>query len=413
MIRFAANKSVTIAAIPGVIAAWLLLAAVACESAETAPGAPSCSGAVCDAACADDMGCGSFPSRPAVDSGGGGGQAARDAADEDAGSDPASDDGDACFAFTVTAQNRRQSADIIWVVDNSGSMATEIDEVNARMNDFSRQIVQSGIDVRVILISASLVEDPPSHGVCIGQPLGSGSCPDDSNPPGYLHVSQWVDSHNSLDLIASTFASWEQNLRPEAFKTFVVVTDDNAYSGYNFLDLIRGHPDLFESWCISGVFCQTPCPAAAAIGTVYQMLIDQSGGVAADLCEQDFQPVFDRLAAGVILSSDIECRWEIPDPPPGETFDKEMTNVMYTRADQSQVILAGVSGLAGCGTEGGWYFDDPGAPSEITVCPVTCVQMKRQTSVQIDVLFGCETTHRTCLPGRNNDFRFTGVPEEC
>lgn len=55
--------------------------------------------------------------------------------------------GGACAAVTQTAVNRLQPADIIFAIDNSESMDAEFAFVREEMNDFSRRIVASGIDV--------------------------------------------------------------------------------------------------------------------------------------------------------------------------------------------------------------------------------------------------------------------------
>ena len=102
-------------------------------------------------------------------------------------------------------------------VDNSGSMDEEIAAVRERLNAFSQQIVDSGVDVRIILIAAPLgmpvPQDPfdfdddsdENLGICIDPPLGSGTCPNDSQPPRYAHVPTEVGSHDALNLFIDTY----------------------------------------------------------------------------------------------------------------------------------------------------------------------------------------------------------------
>src|ERR1700753_1590776 len=75
--------------------------------------------------------------------------------------DPATgaDNGDACKAVVQQAEKQTGRADIVFVLDNSGSMAQEVSAVQSNLNSFSTQIEASGIDVHVVVISA-----PPGGG---------------------------------------------------------------------------------------------------------------------------------------------------------------------------------------------------------------------------------------------------------
>jgi hypothetical protein len=318
---------------------------------------------------------------------------------------------ESCAAISQTADNTRAPADIIFAVDNSGSMDEEIVFVREQLNAFSQQIIDSGVDVRIILITAPVVDPsvpvpPPSifddddddqdNGICIAAPLGSGTCPADSSPPRYLHVPVEVKSHDALNLFVETYSQWQPQLRPEATKTFVVVTDDNAedepnHTAAGFTQSVASlDPVQFANWSFSGIYCFSECPDAAEIGTVYQDLVAQTGGVGGDLCLQDFAPVFDALARSVIGASVLDCEWALPPPPAGEKFDSERVNVEYTAAGATQSVFH-VGAAQECGADGGWYYDDNAAPTRLLVCPSTCEAFKADISARLDVLFGCAT----------------------
>ena len=93
------------------------------------------------------------------------------------------DTGNECASIDDTAMVGMQPADIIVVVDNSGSMQLEAGFVQNNMNVFSSQIFLANIDAHVVLISATSNDDT---GICIPTPLGSGACPDDTKLPGYF-----------------------------------------------------------------------------------------------------------------------------------------------------------------------------------------------------------------------------------
>jgi len=314
--------------------------------------------------------------------------------------------GDQCAAISETATNQLQPADIIFAIDNSGSMDEEIVFVREQMNRFSQLIIDSGIDVRIILISAAIgMQDPDAdwdsdeqdNGVCIDAPLGSGSCPADSMAPRYTHVAEEVSSNDALNLFIDTYPTWRDQLRPNATKTFVVVTDDDATDGPNnsastFTSAAKALDPQFETFTFSGIYCFSECPEAAEIGQVYIDLVAQTGGVAGDLCLQDFAPVFDALADAVIGASRLDCEWTIPPPPPGQTLNPSLVNVQYTPSSTGTgETVFHHDAVTGCGANEGWHYDNNAAPTKVIACPATCTRLQADANAKLDVLFGCET----------------------
>jgi hypothetical protein len=237
------------------------------------------------------------------------------------------------------------------------------------------------------------------NGICIDPPLGSGTCPDDSNPPRFLHVPQEVGSNDALNLFVDTYPNWQAQLRANATKTFVVVTDDDASDGPNnsasaFTQAVTGlDATLFRAWTFSGIYCFSECPDAAAIGSVYVDLVAQTQGVSGDLCLQDFAPVFDALAQSVIGTSSLDCEWDIPPPPAGEILDVDKVNVQYTVSGGAAQPILHVPSSNDCGAQGGWFYNDAASPTRVRVCPTTCETIQADPGAKIDILFGCETVN--------------------
>jgi hypothetical protein len=315
-------------------------------------------------------------------------------------SGPPSSPDAACAAVNQQAETMKQPADIIWVLDNSGSMATEAAAVQSNMNIFAQQIIASGIDVRVVVLSAEqliIFGIPVGIGICIAPPLGSGQCPADSLPPKYLHVPAAVGSHDALNLLIDRYRDYASMLRPNASKTFVVVTDDEATQPPNnsaaaFTAAVKAlDPVMFAKWKLSGVYCSTPCLNCAGTGLVYEQLRQQTGGVSGDMCTTDFAPVFKALAESVIIGSKLACEWNIPPPPVGQTFDPGLVNVIYTPSGQTARDVFNVPLAADCGTQGGWFYDDAAKPTKILACPATCTEIQADMQAKIDVAFGCRT----------------------
>ena len=308
-----------------------------------------------------------------------------------------------CAGVTQKADQQKLPADIIWAIDTSGSMDTETKSVQQKMNAFAAGILQTGIDVHVVLIA-----EPPScvpifnicTGMCLPAPLGSGQCPGDSKAPYYLHVPETVASTDALLVIKDTYPKWKQMLRPNSVKHIVVVTDDNASSApYGTIgdvptwikDMTAQDPATLTGFKLSSIYCFSKCPAAATEGTQWRELVKQTGGVQGDLCKQDFQPVFNELAKAIVTGAQLSCTWKIPAPPMGQTFDPAKVNVEYHSGGTVDQIGFAKS-LADCGpTKGGWYYDNPAAPTAVLACPATCQKIQADPAGEVNLSFGCET----------------------
>jgi hypothetical protein len=310
--------------------------------------------------------------------------------------------GDECAAISETADVGIQPADIIVVVDNSGSMEFEANAVQSNLNAFSSQIFLADIDYRVVLLSAL---PPDDAGICVNPPLGAGTCPnDDTNLPGYLHVDQGVGSENALEVLLSRWPDYASSMRPGAAKHIVVVSDDNSSLAANdfvtqFMALdpnnagfklhgIVADADPVSS-CLTGGAC---CAISAAAGTVYMNLINQTGGLFGNLCDQEFQPIFDELATQVIEGATLSCEYAIPAPPDDMEFDPDKVNVEFDDGNGGTLAIGRVDSADECaGVTDGWYYDDPANPTTIYVCSQTCDKIQGFQTASVSIQFGCET----------------------
>ncbi len=321
--------------------------------------------------------------------------------------------GGSCASISAEAELGLSPADIIIAVDTSGSMSEESSEVQANLNNFATIITQSGVDVHVVLIA--------DEGVCIPSPLGTGQCGSgcaDENLPSYQHVCQGVSSTDALQKILDTYPLWKSSLRPDATKTFLVVSDDESdlsasdftnallaldpptFQGFKFDAIVSDEgPGVCTACFFACATCQSACcdksalciPLSAAEGKIYKELVNQTGGVFGDLCAQDFGPTFQDMATGVVQSTTLACSFDIP--MNGGTIDPTKVNVNYTASGSNmpQAIGYVAGGLAACGPSGGFYYDDPNNPTKILLCPATCTAVQSDTGGKIDVLFGCDT----------------------
>ncbi len=314
-------------------------------------------------------------------------------------------EGGECAAIGQQAENGFAPIDIIFAIDNSGSMTFEATEVQNNMNAFATAILNQGIDVHVAIIS----EDgppgffPPSNGVCIPPPLGSGgpcTMGGESDPPRYLRVPEQVSSSDALQKLLDLYPRYKPALRQKSLKYFAVVTDDNSFmDAFTFIQSVGAlDPGWFDSWKFFGVFCDgSPCATfpdpCAQMGSVYADLVSQTGGTQGSLCQgqSNFSGVFSALAQTIVTQTELACEWEIPTPPAGQVFDAGQVNVRFTPGAGTPRDIYKVASAAECGAEGGWYYDDPLNPTKVQVCAVNCDQMKFDDMGTVEVLFGCAT----------------------
>ena len=317
------------------------------------------------------------------------------------------DTGDAstgeCAEITEMAMNKKQPADILFVIDNSGSMQIEAASVKSNMNQFSTKIINSGIDAHVVLIS-SIGGDT---GMCIAPPLGGGGCPaTDNNLPTFLHINDSVGSNNPLQKLLDRHPDWKDQMRPEASKHIVVVSDDDSDLGANAFDaafkaLDPSYADYFFHAIVSEIdindflacFDDPACCAfTAAAGDVYLDLINKTNGVYGNLCEQNFTPVFDKLSTEVIQNAGLACEWVIPKPADEDVLDPEKVNVDFNDGMGGVLPIGKVELPADCANvTDGWYYDDPAMPTKILVCPQTCAKIQLAPKASMTIKFGCET----------------------
>jgi hypothetical protein len=87
----------------------------------------------------------------------------------------------------------------------------------------------------------------------------------------------------------------------------------------------------------------------------------------------------------------IPCALQIPAVAAGQTIDFQKVNVVYADATCKASTFSYVETPARCaGQTGGWYYDNPSAPTQITLCGPTCEQVKAAGG-QLVVSVGCMT----------------------
>lgn len=121
---------------------------------------------------------------------------------------------------------------------------------------------------------------------------------------------------------------------------------------------------------------------AQAGGTTQGFFIGSGSSATADLL----------AALKAIQGSQLSCEFVVPKTSSsGQAVDPKKVNVNFTPGGGTTETLGQVPSAADCGTDGGWYYDNPTAPTKITLCPVTCATAQSDKEAKIEILLGCAT----------------------
>lgn len=191
--------------------------------------------------------------------------------------------------------------DILWVLDNSGSMSNEIDLVSKNMNAFFKKM-KSNSDARVGVISS------------IGD-SGNALTLSDEIREDLVLSNTGVNSVNALNRTLEflgvalpgggrNFGVGKFFFRKESSKVLVIVTDDESeLPSDDFLARLKTVIDIkeFKLFGFTGTTRRKKAKCSIAKkGQQYINLADMTSGKIFDICEEDWSQNFDLLADSII-----------------------------------------------------------------------------------------------------------------
>jgi len=286
-------------------------------------------------------------------------------------------------------------ADIIWVVDESGSMSDNRQDITNNANNFFSRALASGLDFRM---GVTNVCDPSgSYKNIVGKFCSkiSTSDTDDggtdrflthaeqtifsscvNNPPGYEGGSEYgLDNAEEAVKKHLPRASGDPSkIRPDAKLVIIVATDEIpnelggvlSYSNYSqctldattqgkvnqaiqpYLSLFQGatDPEAAAMFHVIGGVCNNSCSADVAHG--YKELAQQLGGQIGDVCQKDLgntlQVIIDSIVAGasplkleyVPISSSLAVAMD------GAEIQRSRTNGFDYRSSANSLVFINV-----------------------------------------------------------------------
>ena len=183
--------------------------------------------------------------------------------------------------------------------------------------------------------------------------------------------------------------SWAAN-HPDHI-TAIVLATDGLPSACNPNDLSTIAAKAEEG------FSSTPSVRTFVLGIgdlvgLSQVALAGSGGtqdvipVSATNPDLSFLDALNRVRGG------LACTYGIPVPGNGAAVDPKLVNVEFTPDGGALEVIPRVTD-ADCAGQGGWFYDDPNAPTEIVLCPASCATVTSGAG-NLDVVLGCETIVR-------------------
>lgn len=375
-----------------------------------------------------------------------------DAAEKTAGSNPTTSDVP-CGFERYSASLEEKPVDIIFVIDNSGSMSDEARSVGENINaSFADIIRNSGLDFRVIMVT--------SHGewqdqdVCVSQPLSGGTCSPPPNQPvntaNFFHYDRQIGSHDSLQALIQSYNSGDKNgfapmgfqewLRLQAFKVIVEITDDDPTGRFddgstvnaaNFETQLFALGDHFgtpgkrnyifhsiiglaangaDAWTPDQAIVNSTCPTGVDEAVEYQKLSIATGGLRYPVCSfESYDAVFREIAQGVIEQSKIGCEIAFPDIPDGQVVLTDGIALEWRANANAPVELVTATSVNQCGDRN-FYVDG----DKIKLCPLLCDEVAVSTEGVLNVLAACGTPTEMCVP--TSDFEREcedGLDDDC
>jgi hypothetical protein len=205
--------------------------------------------------------------------------------------------------------------DILWVIDNSGSMQGEVDNLADTFDVFINGFVNLGLDFQIGVVTTDM-DDPLQSGLLQGTPKIITSS--DADPVGEFQATVALGTSGSgdergLDAAYAALTSPlidAENLglvRAGSILSVIVVTDEDDSSSIgpivfaNWLEAYQGDPALASFSAVAGPTSGLlPCFAlfsgvTAVPAPTYWDAVRNSGGVQLSICDMDMTDILTQL----------------------------------------------------------------------------------------------------------------------
>jgi hypothetical protein len=270
--------------------------------------------------------------------------------------------------------------DVVWVIDDSLSMLDDITRVQQNMAAFASSLIMAGLDYHIIVLN--------EPALTLGAAWDANQLHVDPTRFFPLSVIAWNDCYTPA---VDSFAQWSSHLRPDASLHFIMVTDDNSFMSWtDFQTRMSGLLSGRHFTVHAIVDPPQHCLTSSQPGSVYWEGAMATGGQQRSICEADWTPTFAAIQDSIRATAVIPCQYAIPEPTGGATYDRSKVNVQYVANGTTTRFMRKPS-MDGCGSDQGWYYDNPQNPTQVLLCPAACTFAEKQGG-SINVEFVCNET---------------------
>jgi hypothetical protein len=276
--------------------------------------------------------------------------------------------------------------DVLFVVDNSGSMAPQQANLVNNFNAFISSFVTKGYDFHIGVIPSDTYKAIFSWGAPYAR-LKDGQ---GTSHSGVFVIDQLTPNIEPTFMTNATlgiggsgderaFQSFKVALdsslnndfrRPNAFLAIIILSDEDdfshdansdinenySYSGLHtinyyktYLDTLTGSTSSLRRYSVNSIHildstCLAASHVAANIGVRYSALVDATGGVKGDICSPSFSTELDKIQQGILtLASQFHLPRipkvetiqvfvdgnQIPEGPSGWTYDAAANSIVF------------------------------------------------------------------------------------
>jgi hypothetical protein len=310
--------------------------------------------------------------------------------------------------------------DIYIMFDQSGSMSCPADRTGAGLNCINENVPSRRIDdVRSAVVQ--FLQDPASQGIGVGigyfgyMQAGSTSCdPSAYSMPGVTiaplpgNAQAIIDNLNSKTPTgetptgpairgACTYAYQWQNQNPSHITVVLLVTD--GFPEAPVTSQNGGCTPTIDDAVQAATTCATLNPPLNVFVVGVGRQLTNLNDIAVAGGTQQAYLVGGTDVSGQVLqalntiraTAQIPCALRIPSAPSGQTIQYNKVNVSYCNASRQSITFLNVENSAGCDSQnGGWYYDDPAAPTQIQLCEASCNTVSAPGGSLLTTL-GCDT----------------------
>lgn len=212
-------------------------------------------------------------------------------------------------SFKVSGERSQKPIDMVWIIDNSGSMSEEAQKVRSNFSSYI-QSVSARTDLKLAVLS-----NTGSFGVTL---------PSGLDPQRFFQVSANIESNDALTcflgaisisttsrcLNATSFKDALKNknfFRAESHKVIVVVTDDESYiDSPTFFNALSAEPTISfvgstpQNLTLFGWAGLRSGSGVASVGNRYMQIARATGGQIFDITATDWTGSFSTLATETV-----------------------------------------------------------------------------------------------------------------